>query len=142
MVRIPFKPKEYTLQTSLIDDSSSLIIDMRSQSAQIQAVLALYNALVERLMKLGACLLDKREEEVSSRKEECIALLTMLDEGVSLEGELAENMHILYRHCIRRLQASNPLEIDTVDAVRMVVVRLRHVYWRVAENESSVKRES
>ncbi|MCR4666776.1 MAG: flagellar protein FliS [Desulfovibrio sp.] len=142
MARIPFRSKQAALHLCGFPDGEDVLpFDSSDSTSQMRAVFALYDALLERLLRLGACLCDGRLEEAHSYQTSCIHLLKTLDEGLRLTGELSENLHILYNQCLLRLQRSGEVaDMETVDAVRMVVLRLRRVYCRLLARESLERR--
>ncbi|MBQ7586275.1 MAG: flagellar protein FliS, partial [Desulfovibrionaceae bacterium] len=100
---------------------------------QVQAVLALYDKLLQSINRLSACVMDKRMHEAETIRLQCLSILKTLDIGLELEGELAENLHTLYGHCLRRLVLHEGYtELEAIDSVRLVITRIRDVYLKVA----------
>jgi len=143
MAKIHFRSKQAALHLCGVPDGEDVLpFDAADSTSQMRAVFALYDALLERLLRLGACLYDGRLDEAATYQDSCIHLLETLDKGLLLTGELSENLHVLYNHCRFRLQKSENLpDMETVDAVRMVVLRLRRVYCRLLARESLERRD-
>lgn len=139
MARIAFKdiqkkresvaPEENTFSRARPSDFSTI-------EDQIRSVLALYALCVEDILKMIGCLLDLRYDELEPLRRNCREILLTLDTGLDLSEELAENLHILYGHCLRRLgEEGEKIEVEDLDCIRNVIGRLRHVYWHLAEQE-------
>ena len=104
---------------------------------QIQAVLALYEKLLQNIERLQACILDGRSIDATAIKIQCISILKTLDIGLDLHGDLADNLHTLYGHCLRRLTVHNGYtELEAIDSVRMVISRIRNVYLKIVKSEN------
>ncbi|MBQ7609377.1 MAG: flagellar protein FliS [Desulfovibrionaceae bacterium] len=100
-----------------------------SSSRHLRSVLSLYDVCITQLTKLRACLMDGRVDDALVFSKNCTDILTALDDDLDRSVELAENFHVLYQHCLRHLGADGrPLAIENVDAVKMVVQRLRRLY--------------
>lgn len=112
-------------------------------SEQVRAVLGLYEKLLNTIQHLRAKLMDRRHEGIESLRMQCVDLLKTLDTGLDLKGELAENLHTLYGHCLRRLLTHDGYtEIEALDSVEMVVSRIRHMYIEVAKKDSAKEEAS
>ena len=105
---------------------------------QLKAVLALYTVLVDVLFKMRACLLDQRTSELAPLRSQCLDILQTLQNGLEQQGELSENLHLLYGHCVKRLTSDKTAyDIESLDAVRMVITRLQHVYHHLEQKVES-----
>ena len=105
---------------------------------QLKAVLALYTVLVDVLFKMRACLLDQRMSELAPLRSQCLDILQTLQNGLEQQGELSENLHLLYGHCVKRLTSDKTAyDIESLDAVRMVITRLQHVYHHLEQKVES-----
>lgn len=105
---------------------------------QLKIVLALYTVLVDVLYKMRACLLDQRLDELAPLRQQCLSILQTLQDGLNESGELSENLHLLYGHCVKRLTSEQTAyDLESLDAVRMVITRLKHVYRHLEQKELS-----
>ncbi len=145
MARIQFHAKTDAAQ-SRGQEENSCVADVLSAENnadldQLSNVIALYTVLVDVLYKMRACLLDQRHDEVPALRRQCLDILKTLQNGLEKTGELSENLHLLYGHCVKRLtdeQTGN--DVESLDAVRMVITRLKHVY-RHLQQKSAVSSE-
>ena len=110
--------------------------DIEKIPKQIQAVLALYEGLLQNIERLQACIMDGRLKDANSLKIQCISILNTLDVGLDLKGDLAKNLHKLYGHCVRRITVyDGHTELEAIDSVRMVITRIRNVYLKIIKSK-------
>ena len=110
---------------------------------QVQAVVGLYDKLLQDILYLRARYMDKRTDGMEELYRECMHILRTLDVGLDLTGELAVNLHTLYGHCMRRLTVDEGYtKIEALDSVEMVISRIRHVYIEVAQREAEKEKHS
>ena len=135
MGRITFRAKSQS------DEGQKQGENLAASSAerqQLDIVLALYSVLVDLLFKMRACLLDQRRAELPPLQQQCLDILQTLQNGLEESSELSLNLHLLYGHCLKRLTSEETAyDIESLDAVRMVITRLKHVYHHLEQKGSS-----
>ncbi|MBR4742053.1 MAG: flagellar protein FliS [Desulfovibrio sp.] len=135
-MRIEFPSNCKKNSLNMLDEPREQSIEFAEYSEQIQSVLAIYTRLLTNLQFLHAALMDKRTDQVDLIKKECIDLLLSLDASLQSKRELAEHLHTLYGHCLRKLVAPNEYsELEALERVQLVVERLRRIYLEVVHKE-------
>ncbi|MBQ7457493.1 MAG: flagellar protein FliS [Desulfovibrio sp.] len=109
----------------------------------IKSILSLYAVCIRLLTQLRACLLDGRLDDALPYRKHVKEILHALDDDLDLSVELANNFHTLYQHCLHHIGDDDQnLPIENVDAVQMVVTRLRHLYVHLIEDSTKDKPSS
>lgn len=141
MARIAFRQSTKSGKKASLDlatqDLASSEQDAACVPAHIQSVLELYSICLTRLLRLRAALMDGRSADAVLLRAQCRDILQALDDDLDRSVDLARNFHTLYQHCLRHLgQGEEDLLLEHVDAVEMVVRRLRHLYRHLVAEDS------